>query len=412
MNVLVLGNGFDLWHKLPTTYLCFLASTEYLVKQMQLKNRTIGEVFSAIQDQCSTVKNSYMAYKSVYDQCIIPVESISELIDKCEKNCWWKLFKNYYNQELGWIDFEKEIFKTIVFINAFIDRHSDPTRDIDLNKKNNEIATFFMELFEKSSYISSTYGSRKYSYYFRFKSEYCIKQEGSRKETVNKEKVAEKLVSTLEEFSMILGLYFILFVEKPLERLLETDLLKTNNTFKGFDKIITFNYTNSFEKIYKNETVAHIHGSLRNRIVLGINSNQDDEADGDLTYIGFKKYYQRVVYGTDLSYLGVLQEMRNQFQQNHKVSLSIVGHSLDETDKDSLQELFEVSNEIRIYYYKDDQIADFTRKLIHHFGKTKFDELRYNRRLQFLPLESISLPTSETIEWNLPFQVHKNIYED
>ena len=47
------------------------------------------------------------------------------------------------------------------------------------------------------------------------------------------------------------------------------------------------------EKIYDKENTAHIHGALDKRIVLGINSDNNDETNGDLSFIDFKKYFKR-----------------------------------------------------------------------------------------------------------------------
>ena len=85
MDVLVLGNGFDLSHNLPTTYLCFLKVTEYLSKQTLKKELTIGEIFDSIKDECPQIKNSYNKYKSVYDGLVLDFEKIVQLSDKCDE---------------------------------------------------------------------------------------------------------------------------------------------------------------------------------------------------------------------------------------------------------------------------------------------------------------------------------------
>ncbi len=407
MNVLVLGNGFDLWHKLPTTYLCFLASTEYLVNKKIIKKTdiiTIGTVFNAVKDNCSAIKNSCEAYSSVYNSFSLDSNKIMDLTSQCENNPWWHYFCKSLKKELGWIDFEQEIALVIDRMNIFLDLYCNPDREIDFNQSKADIATVFSDFFEPTTHIKSSSGYiGKYNFYYRYKDEYIQKQGNANKASVNRGKIADTLFDELKEFSRILDLYFQLFVDDTFEALLKKDLLYKKNVYSQFGTVITFNYTHSCEKIYGNKEVAHIHGSIGSSLVLGINSNQDDVADGDLTYIGFKKYYQRVLFETDLSYLSILQKMRKQYNQNQKVSVSIVGHSLNDTDKDSLKELFDVSNEIRVYYHDSSKIADFTKNLIHHFGKIKFDELRYNRNLKFLPLESISFPQSEVKVFQRPF---------
>ena len=74
MNILVIGNGFDLAHGLPTSYKDFLEFTD-----------------------------NYMSYaKSINDNLL------SELKTLVSNNCWLEYFKRTYIGN-GWIDFEKEM---------------------------------------------------------------------------------------------------------------------------------------------------------------------------------------------------------------------------------------------------------------------------------------------------------------
>ena len=121
MDVLVLGNGFDLAHKLPTTYLCFLKATEFIAKQHSFQDLTIGQVFEAIKDECDEIQKSYAAYQSVYDNHVLDKDVILKIKELCDRNEWWQYFKKTYNKRVGWIDFEKEIASVIKRINYFID---------------------------------------------------------------------------------------------------------------------------------------------------------------------------------------------------------------------------------------------------------------------------------------------------
>ena len=46
MNLLLLGNGFDIYHKIPTKYENFLHTIEFLKKSYNSDMKTIGDVFS------------------------------------------------------------------------------------------------------------------------------------------------------------------------------------------------------------------------------------------------------------------------------------------------------------------------------------------------------------------------------
>lgn len=399
MDVLVLGNGFDLSHILPTTYLSFLRTTEYFVfDNNDLRDVTIGKVFRSIQNQCKTIKNSYEAYRDVYDNHVLEKKKISDLLDKCRRNHWWHCFHvNYNKNDVHWIDFEKEISNVIVQVSGFVHNHQYPTHSFRMrNTESNSSIAYFFPAFAKlvaDSYdFDFLYDFYIYDREFRYDPDCAGGDPKDKNCRVDKKKIAEKLFQSLEEFSQILDLYFQLFVDDTIEELKQAKLIPVNEEYKKFKNVITYNYTRSFEKIYGSSQVAHIHGSIGNRIILGINSNKDDEIDGDLSFVEFKKYYQRVVFGTDMDYLAILLGMRKAAAQKETVSLSIVGHSLDDTDKDSLTELFEVSNEINIYYHDGRKIPEFVQNLIRHFGKTKFDELRYDRKLLFISQDSLTGP--------------------
>lgn len=74
MNILVIGNGFDLAHGLPTTYQDFLKFTD-----------------------------SYMSYSEY-----ISGELLSEIKNLISGNRWINHFQKFYKYN-GWIGFEREI---------------------------------------------------------------------------------------------------------------------------------------------------------------------------------------------------------------------------------------------------------------------------------------------------------------
>ena len=118
MNILVLGNGFDLYHNLPTTYGCFLRVIEYLINgdkknghcRMQVVcDKSCGEVLQSVGEWFEPAKNSYAEYEKEYDSIIIPEKEIREMREKCSNNSWWKFLIDRFNKDVGWIDVESEI---------------------------------------------------------------------------------------------------------------------------------------------------------------------------------------------------------------------------------------------------------------------------------------------------------------
>ena len=105
MNILVIGNGFDLAHKLPTRYNDFLGfverflniiNTPQILRQGELKN---------------TEKTVY----KYIDHLIFNEQQLCKELEQLVKdNIWIEYFlQNPMYQKENWIDFENEISKVI-----------------------------------------------------------------------------------------------------------------------------------------------------------------------------------------------------------------------------------------------------------------------------------------------------------
>ena len=72
MNVLLLGNGYDLNYKLPTSYRSFLLTIDFLVKHGLKDINSVGDVFGnpELNEYDNFIKESYKEYKSVYDKIV------------------------------------------------------------------------------------------------------------------------------------------------------------------------------------------------------------------------------------------------------------------------------------------------------------------------------------------------------
>ena len=121
------------------------------------------------------------------------------------------------------------------------------------------------------------------------------------------------------------------------------------------------------------------------RIVLGVNSDKDDDIEEiETSFVQFKKYYQRTLYDTDTEYFNWLRRYENKPKEN--VHLLIMGHSLDITDEDYICDLIELSSEVTILYHNEEAKANLIKNLINIFGKEEFVRIRNKKRLEFLPL--------------------------
>lgn len=381
MDILLLGNGFDLHHKLPTTYLSFLKVTDYLCSKHIISDpMTIGMIFKEASKDYKFLKTCYEEYKSVYDSFIVDFESITDITKKCQENVWWNYFKSINNKELGWIDFEKEISKVIeAFRLVFL---SEKMRfPFSFNPRRSEyeyIVSHFSFIFDKLPNGSKIKNKYLISYPYDPDSKY-----------INSQIIISDLFNSLKDFAEILKQYFIVFVDKSLEKLKEQDLIQKNMIEQhNWKHVISFNYTKTYEKLYSPANVHHIHGVLDKNIILGVNSDEWDTAGANNPFISFKKYYQRVVQQTDVSYYNLIQEIRAKDKKTAVNSLIVIGHSLDSTDKDLITEIFSECDKITICYHNQTALNDYYANLINIYGKTDFDKLRIEKNITFFELDS------------------------
>lgn len=116
MNILVIGNGFDLAHSLPTTYKDFLRFTDEFEEYRQAKEDRRELAWEDDKDV------SYFKYfiklfnrKDADEHARNLIMELSSLI---RNNMWLIYFKKTYENRReagkeGWIDFESEISRII-----------------------------------------------------------------------------------------------------------------------------------------------------------------------------------------------------------------------------------------------------------------------------------------------------------
>lgn len=103
MNILVIGNGFDLAHGLPTTYKDFLAFTDEFIKYE--KNYLDGShVFSEETVKFEEYFWDLIVTRRDYGEDKDAEKLINELKELIQDNMWLKHFHNVQIKN-GWIDF-------------------------------------------------------------------------------------------------------------------------------------------------------------------------------------------------------------------------------------------------------------------------------------------------------------------
>ena len=110
-------------------------------------------------------------------------------------------------------------------------------------------------------------------------------------------------------------------------------------------------------------------------MVLGIDDYlKGEEKFTNTNFIEFKKYYQRLIKGTNCDYKKWIDEI-NQTKSFTKHNVYIFGHSLASTDRDILLDFIENEKTIiTIYYNNSNQYSDQICNLVHLIGPDKLNE--------------------------------------
>ncbi len=362
MDILVIGNGFDLAHGLPTRYIDFL---EWIKKEYNL-----------LKDD---------SYRLEIENCI-------------NNNFWINYFLSHslYKKE-NWIDFESEILKII-------------------KKLDEDMLYTHSGLYSPIPALSSKIiveDDDKYSLY-----NHVIREKS---EKIKYKNIIDMLYNDLNRLIRALEIYLYEYVGNIEIKKKSKDIDNIH-----IDYILSFNYTNTFKKCYnKKERIIYdyIHGEANidhtietNNMVLGIEEYLPEyRKNKDVEFIAFKKFYQRIYKKTGCQYKEWVNTIRRQWEnlsesqkkdipnnmnkiyfRNEKYfihNLYIFGHSLDTTDGDVLRDLILNDNVYSTIFYHTkevmgQQIANLVKiigqdELIRRTGgSTKTIEFKQQQNMQ------------------------------
>ncbi|MEE0836841.1 AbiH family protein [Ruminococcus sp.] len=358
MNILIIGNGFDLAHKLPTKYTDFLDFLE----NVRILKEEMPQNLEQLSDKIDENLRQYLfnSNSSRLDINSKHQNYITEMYELSKDNLWitWFNQERKLNKTLGkyWIDFEAEISKVIQKIESTLLELSPIEECID---NYNELR------FELNKYpIFNLFINKIYDI--------------DKSDEINMERITEKLHNDLNKLIRCFEIYLEDFVKNIDISQLSLDIYNLN-----VDKILTFNYTNTYQKLYYTDVDCdHIHGKadINNNIesdnmVLDIDDYlNEDEKFTNTNFIEFKKYYQRLIKGTNCDYKKWIDEI-NQTKSFTKHNVYIFGHSLASTDRDVLLDFIENEKTIiTIYYNNSNQYSDQICNLVHLIGPDKLNE--------------------------------------
>lgn len=372
-NILVIGNGFDLAHGLPTRYMDFMdylsmAETLYKNKTDSFAhpNESIIEAYinGQYKDVDATLRNNLIGkYDSEW------INSFPRQLSMVfsEKNCWYKYFDYLiYKKQLqgvNWIDFEAEISKVVQKV-----EHSSVVEEDRFNSMS-IIQLYQIDRGIHEEILLNFMNTTTYTFKTNEFNSFIEQLERDLSDFIN---ALDYYIAFVDEFS----------VEKRVVDILEIDV----------DKVISFNYTDTYRRLYypdmPDERIHFIHGKANrtlgnsaSKLVLGTNDTlSDQEKDSNISCLKFKKYFQRIYKKTGNDYKIFLNDaLKRKKVSGESTQSYFFGHSLAATDGDVIRRVIEASDHAVIFYHNDMQHREAITNLVTVLGRDKLIEYAEER---------------------------------
>lgn len=364
MNILIIGNGFDLAHGLPTKYEHFL---KYVDAFKRFKDICKQESVKAdLETANEEDKDFILHFANLYEKKPQIYKEIDNLISN---NVWidyfWKIYKSRgIAGKDGWIDFESEISRIIQTLDkARLTILEEINRGQKLGKMTHQ----------QSNILSPLWGKPGTS---------CVSMEFDENAVGYKK---TRFLTDLNRLTRCLEIYLGNYVEEitPKVKLPDIDGLTIHC-------VLSFNYTHTYQRFYdanKNTKIRYdyIHGETKAgsdvdncNLILGIDEYLEGYAkDRDNEFIQFKKFYQRIYKKTGCKYIdwiNSIAQMPSGYGRNGDTihNVYIIGHSLDITDKDILSSLINMeSTKTTIFYHSQTTLGNQISNLVKVLGEDR-----------------------------------------
>lgn len=354
MNLLIIGNGFDLALGFPTRYSDFLYYADEVKKE--------------------SVRQDLIAASLVYEKITKSKEYLSQGISGLESDNKFTVFYHLLN-EAGVYDEFSYIAKRSLWLQYFLVRQKsmgDLWIDFEVEIKN---------------VISSLFGN--------VESEEAVLMKAilvaAGKTTYNYE---ETLIEEYTSFVRLLEIYMSAFVDQL--KGVRSEVIETINA----DYVMSFNYTNRPIEVsgvlglinQTEDDVYYVHGKAecsnsesQTNIILGFNADDKDISEEHIPYV---KFYQRLFKGPEYEYLAI-QDILNAKNENNDCNIFIFGHSLSLEDGDILKELFlsTTVKSINIYCQNNKDVYRKYKNLSIMLGRNLLKKLIIERRFTFISIE-------------------------
>ncbi len=432
MNILIIGNGFDLAHYLPTKYDHFMGA----MQAIEDWNISDGDmIFDDLFKNFYAKEAWFFGYtKAMYktDDIKLSVDEIEKLKIQLSENVWYQYFSNHVKELKTWIDFETKIEEALEICCEFFEKYESlyktqgevsdeifilkhtSTKHLKISEKHKKVLKLLsiLKVEERENTRAPMSGHSNYKISMVettvINSAFLIL--GNNYESFQYEKSINNLYAQLESFKKILNIYLMEIIQfLKLES-------KITYPLSNIEQVLSFNYTKTFTELYElNIPTDFLHGKsgVDQNIVLGV-SNISHHILKKFKAYGFVKYHQKLMQNTNYNFILENQKMTNVLKSVQEpldpefLKIVLWGHSLETSDGDYIKEIFSLNDDkyqrvrLTIYFYDAQAKFSMLANLIHILGNYKVENWMKKGWLKFEPvpniadingLESVSLQT-------------------
>jgi hypothetical protein len=376
--ILITGNGFDLFHHLPTKYQHFMSVMKTIENNKFNEEVSFDDLFGLEFKIDSKYDYNAIIDNYLLENILFNHEKLNGIKEMLKDNLWYKYFSKVLEIDT-WIDFELEIeniLNQLIIFDKFKNK-----KDIKKNMFSDEFIGFTdFELFNIISIIN-------YSGGFKINDKYI----NHRNSSIDIKQILNDLAKSFEDFIIIFNRYLIDVVSVFYAEIKQSKSLP----FHLLNEIYTFNYTPSLEKIYKVEKskVVYLHGKINEanniqNLVLGISEMPKDIKTSKM--FDFTKYYQRIKKNSNRKFIEIPTNKKSGLDET---IFYIIGHSLDESDKEYIADLFKflefdltAYSKICVFYHSAHDREHKLKNLLSVIDKNVIVEMNKIGRLYFVEL--------------------------
>jgi hypothetical protein len=392
MNKLILiGNGFDLAHGLPTSYSHFIndfwknihlnyKKEEY--KKIIFINENYYRILTFLKptESFKCFEENLVSYQNEYNREIFPYKGNELRIKKDNSRVFYfnnRFFQliNNKNSLQNWVDIENEYYSELKKIVKDFNLKDSPNLkkkavlklNIEFSEVKNLLLKYLSEKVLGEFDIEKTATKKEFLGMYKFFKPNSIKNNNPWNTEEFSSKEDDEHIQEIEVFE-----------EKNDEIVSQVYILNFNYTDSSF----TYHMEN-FEDKYAQGGINSIHGEIDSdgfKPVFGFGDEIDDDYKliENLNDNEYLKYFKSFQYSQNTCYQGLLR-----FIDSEKFQVNIMGHSCGLSDRVMLNTIFEHENcrSIKVFYHQKENKLDNYTDIIYNISRHFKDKPSMRRKI-------------------------------